>query len=40
MNRLLTTLVQLSITIPALYMGRLMWHDLKQDVREVIKDFR
>jgi len=40
MNRLLTTIVQLSIAIPALYMVRLMWHDLKQDVREVIKDFR
>jgi hypothetical protein len=40
MNRLLTTIVQLSIAIPALYMGRLMWADLKEDVREVIKDFR
>jgi hypothetical protein len=40
MNRLLTTLVQLAIGIPALYMGRMMWQELKQDVREVIKDFR
>ena len=40
MNRLLTTIVQLSIGIPALYMGRLMWRELKEDVREVIKDFR
>jgi|LauGreDrversion4_2_1035121.scaffolds.fasta_scaffold4354507_1 hypothetical protein len=40
MNRLLTTLVQLAIAIPALYMGRMMWQELKQDVREVIKDFR
>jgi hypothetical protein len=40
MNRLLTTLVQLGIAIPALYMGRLMWQELKEDVREVIKDFR
>ncbi len=40
MNRLLTSLVQLAIAIPALYMGRLVWQDLKEDVREVIKDFR
>jgi len=40
MNRLLTTLVQLAIGIPALYMGRIVWQELKQDVREVIKDFR
>jgi hypothetical protein len=40
MNRLLTTLVQLALAIPALYMGRMMWQELKQDVREVIKDFR
>ena len=40
MNRLLTTIVQLALVIPALYMGRMMWHMLKEDVREVIKDFR
>ena len=40
MNRLLTSIVQIAIAIPALYMGRLMWHELKEDVREVIKDFR
>jgi hypothetical protein len=40
MNRLLTTLVQLALAIPALYMGRMMWQELKQDIREVIKDFR
>ena len=39
-NRILTTLVQLGIGIPALYMARLMWAELKEDVREVIKDFR
>ena len=33
MNRLLTTIVQLSIAIPALYMGRMM-------LREIVADFR
>ena len=32
-NRILTTLVQLGIGIPALYMARLMW-------REIVSDFR
>lgn len=27
MNRLLTTLVQLAIAIPALYMGRMLWRE-------------
>lgn len=40
MNRLITTIVQIAIGIPALYMGRIVWHEFKQDVREVIKDFR
>jgi hypothetical protein len=34
MNRLLTTLVQLSIAIPALYMGRMMWREIVSDFRE------
>ncbi len=34
MNRLLTTLVQLSIAIPALYMGRMMWREIVADFRE------
>jgi hypothetical protein len=37
MNRLLTTLVQLGIAIPALYMGRMMWHELKADLREMMR---
>ena len=37
MNRLLTTLVQLAIAIPALYMGRMMWQELKQDLKEMMK---
>jgi biopolymer transport protein ExbB/TolQ len=40
MNRLLTTIVQLSIAIPALYMARMMWRELKEDVRELTKDLR
>ena len=34
MNRLITSLVQLALAIPALYMGRMMWEMLKQDFRE------
>jgi hypothetical protein len=40
MNRLLTSLVQLAIAIPALYLGRMAWQMLKEDVRELTKDFR
>lgn len=36
MNRLITSLVQLAIAIPALYMGRMMWHELKADFKEMI----
>jgi len=39
-NRLLTTAVQLALAIPALVMGRMMWEMLKEDVRELAKDFR
>ena len=38
MNRLLTSLVQLAIAIPALYMGRIMWHEIKADMREMWKE--
>jgi len=37
MNRLLTTLVQLAIAIPALYMGRMMWREIVADYREWAK---
>jgi hypothetical protein len=30
MNRLLTTLVQIFIGIPALYMARLVWRDMRE----------
>jgi hypothetical protein len=35
MSRLLTTLVQLSIAIPALYMARIVWHDFISEMKEL-----
>ena len=35
MNRLLTSLVQLFIAIPALYMGRIVLQMIKEDVKEL-----
>jgi hypothetical protein len=35
MNRLLTTLVQLSIAIPALYMARIVYRDFVAEMREM-----
>lgn len=40
MNRLLTSMVQIFIASAALYMAYLMWGELKQDVREFIKEFK
>jgi hypothetical protein len=37
MNRLLTTLVQLALVVPALYMGRIVWHDFLEEMRELVK---
>jgi hypothetical protein len=34
-NRLLTTLVQLGIGIPALIMLRLVWREIRSDMREM-----
>ncbi len=34
MNRLLTTLVQLALIVPALIMGRMMWREIVADYRE------
>jgi hypothetical protein len=34
MNRLLTTLVQLALVVPALIMGRMMWREIVSDFRE------
>jgi len=35
MNRLITTLVQLGIGIPALYMARIVAHEVIADMREM-----
>ena len=35
MNRLLTTLVQLAIGIPALYMARIVFREVVADMREM-----
>lgn len=40
MNRILTTIVQLMLASGAIILGRMMWHELKQDVKETIKDLR
>jgi len=37
MNRLLTSVVQLALIIPALYMGRIVWHDFINEMRELVK---
>jgi hypothetical protein len=37
MNRLLTSIVQLALLVPALIMGRVMWEWLKEDVRELTR---
>jgi hypothetical protein len=37
MTRALTTLVQLALAIPALYMGRIVWHDFINEMRELVK---
>jgi hypothetical protein len=34
MNRLLTSLVQLALAIPAFYCARLMWREIVNDFRE------
>jgi hypothetical protein len=37
MNRLLTSIVQLALIVPALILGRMAWEMLKEDVRELTK---
>jgi hypothetical protein len=37
MTRALTTIVQLALAIPALYMGRIVWHDFINEMRELVK---
>ena len=40
MNRLLTSLVQLALLVPALIGVRAMWEWLKEDVRELTRQAR
>jgi hypothetical protein len=40
MNRILTTLVQLMLVGSAIILSRMMWHELKQDVKETLNDLR
>ena len=35
MTRILTTLVQLALAVPALYMGRIVWHDFINEMKEL-----
>jgi hypothetical protein len=37
MNRILTSLVQIALIVPALYMGRIVWHDFLEEMRELTK---
>lgn len=37
MNRVITTLVQLALAIPALYMGRIVLRELIADTKEMMK---
>ena len=40
MNRILTTLVQLMLAGGSIVLGRMMWQELKEDVKETVKDLR
>jgi hypothetical protein len=35
MTRLLTTLVQVALIVPALYMGRIVWHEFIIEMKEL-----
>jgi len=39
-NRILTTLVQLMLVGGAVVLGRMMWYDLKQDVKDTMEELR
>jgi hypothetical protein len=39
-NRILTTFVQLALAGGAIILGRMMWQDLKQDIKETVNDLR
>lgn len=40
MNRILTTLVQIVLAGGAIVLGRMMWYELKEDVKETVNDLR
>jgi hypothetical protein len=40
MNRILTTIVQLFLAGGAIILTRMMWQELKQDIKETLKDLR
>lgn len=40
MNRILTTLVQLMLVGGSIVLGRMMWHELKEDFAEIKNDLR
>lgn len=40
MNRLITSLIQLVMLGGVIVCVRLMWHDLKNDFKEMIRDFK
>jgi hypothetical protein len=35
MNRLITSLVQLALVVPALYMGRIVWREFIIEMKEL-----
>lgn len=40
MNRILTTLVQLMLVGGSIVLGRMMWQELKHDLKEIKNDLR
>ena len=37
MSRALTSIVQLALVVPALYMGRIVWHEFVIEMKELFK---
>lgn len=40
MNRIITTLVQIMLVGGAIVLGRMMWQELKEDMKEMKNDLR
>jgi hypothetical protein len=38
MNRLITSLVQLALVVPALYCARIVWHEMKEDMKDMWRE--